>query len=128
MYPEWVEKIRKENKVSVKESKGFYYAYKCTSVKVEGKPYPVSKQTYVGRITEDGIIPAITLSFTPLKTEASTIGDIFSLDNIEESDKSIIKDIIIIKARKVWYLTKLTKKQSDTLAKYNKGLNGEVIL
>lgn len=125
MYPDWVEKVRKECHVSIKESKGFYYAYKCTSNMVDGKR--VQSQTYVGRITkEDGLIPAITLSITPLKTEASTIGKTFDLSNLSNEEKKIIKDVIIIKSRKKWYLCKITDKQKEIIDKYNKEKNGEI--
>lgn len=124
MYPDWVEKVRKEHHVSVKKSREFYYAYKCTTKMVNGEK--ISSQTYVGRITENGLIPAITLSITPLKTEASTIGNVFNLDKIPDDERKIIKDVIIIKSRKKWYLCKITDKQEEIINKYNTSENGEI--
>lgn len=55
-YPDWVEKFRSPGH-SIKKTKYGYALYKCTSVYQKGK-LPVSKQTYLGAITEkDGFIP-----------------------------------------------------------------------
>ena len=55
--PEWVLKWKKPG-TTVKCIGGSYYLYKATSKRVPGKAWPVSVQTYVGRITEAGVVEA----------------------------------------------------------------------
>ena len=55
--PEWVLKWKKPG-TTVKCIGGSYYLYKATSKRVHGKAWPVSVQTYVGRITEGGVAEA----------------------------------------------------------------------
>lgn len=54
VYPEWVQK-QKTKGTTVKKVGNNYYLYKHSSKRVPGKKYPVPKDTYIGRITPDGI-------------------------------------------------------------------------
>lgn len=54
VYPEWVQK-QKSKGTTVKKVGNNYYLYKHSSKRVPGKKYPVPKDTYIGRITPDGI-------------------------------------------------------------------------
>lgn len=53
-YPEWVQKYRTQGR-TVKRKGDCYYLYKRTSKRVEGKKYPQPVDTYIGKITPDGI-------------------------------------------------------------------------
>ncbi len=55
MLPEWVEKYKTAG-TTIKKINGGYYLYAATSKREVGKKYPVSVQTYIGRITEDGLV------------------------------------------------------------------------
>lgn len=54
VYPEWVQR-QKTKGTTVKKVGNNYYLYKHSSKRVPGKKYPVPKDTYIGRITPDGI-------------------------------------------------------------------------
>jgi len=57
IYPDWVEKHRREG-TNISFISGNYYLYSCTSVWSSEKGRPQKKTTgYLGRITEDGFIP-----------------------------------------------------------------------
>lgn len=66
VFPDWVLKHHCP-KTTIREVKGSYYLYSCTSKYVKGKKYPVTIQKYIGKITEDGLIKPDTISFIPLK-------------------------------------------------------------
>ena len=55
VYPEWVQKHRKQG-TTVKKVGNNYYLYKHSSRRVPGKKNPVPKDTYLGKITPDGVI------------------------------------------------------------------------
>lgn len=55
VYPEWVQK-QKTKGTSVRKVGNNYYLYKHSSKRVAGKKNPVPKDTYIGRITPEGIV------------------------------------------------------------------------
>ena len=55
VYPEWVQK-HKTKGTSVRRVGNNYYLYKHSSKRVPGKKNPVPSDTYIGRITPEGII------------------------------------------------------------------------
>ena len=55
VYPEWVQK-HKTKGTTVKRVGENYYLYKHTSKRVQGKKNPVPVDTYIGKITEDGVV------------------------------------------------------------------------
>lgn len=54
VYPDWVQK-QKTTGTAVKKVGNNYYLYKHSSKRVPGKKYPVPVDTYIGKITPDGI-------------------------------------------------------------------------
>ena len=54
-YPDWVNAF-KEKGTSVKKVGNEYYLYRSTSKRVPGKKYPQPIETYIGRITRDGVV------------------------------------------------------------------------
>lgn len=54
VYPEWVQKQRTTG-TTVKKVGNNYYLYKHSSKRVPGKKYPVPVDTYIGKITPNGI-------------------------------------------------------------------------
>lgn len=57
VYPDWVQKYRTRG-MTVKKKDNSYYLYKRTSKRVPGKKYPQPVDTYVGIITEQGVVYA----------------------------------------------------------------------
>ena len=55
VYPEWVQKHRRKGTTIKKVGKN-YYLYKHSSKRVPGKKYPVPVDTYIGRITQEGVV------------------------------------------------------------------------
>lgn len=55
VYPEWVQK-HKTKGTTVKRVGENYYLYKHTSKRVQGKKNPVPVDTYIGKITEAGVV------------------------------------------------------------------------
>ena len=54
VYPDWVQK-QKTTGTTVKKVGNNYYLYKHSSKRVPGKKNPVPADTYIGKITPDGI-------------------------------------------------------------------------
>lgn len=54
VYPEWVQK-QKTTGTTVKKVGNNYYLYKHSSKRVPGKKYPVPSDTYIGKITPEGV-------------------------------------------------------------------------
>lgn len=55
VYPEWVQKHR-EKGTTVKKVGNNYYLYKHSSKRVPGKKYPVPVDSYIGKITPEGVV------------------------------------------------------------------------
>lgn len=115
MYPEWVEKYNTKGNI-IRTSKNCYYLYKATSKRVEGKSYPVCVQTYIGKITEEGLIEPDRIYFT---LGVDEIVPILSLcTNVSEKDLKILKNIYVCKMKDQYCLGKQTKKEIETIKKY----------
>lgn len=56
-YPDWVRAFRTRGTV-VKKVNERYYLYKRTSKRIPGKKYPQPVDTYIGLITENGVVKA----------------------------------------------------------------------
>ena len=55
VYPDWVQRYRTKG-TTVKKVGNNYYLYKHSSKRVKGKKNPVPRDTYIGRITQEGVI------------------------------------------------------------------------
>ena len=55
VYPEWVQR-HKEKGTTIKRVGENYYLYKHSSKRVPGKKNPVPVDTYIGRITPEGVV------------------------------------------------------------------------
>ena len=55
VYPEWVQR-HKERGTAIKRVGDNYYLYKHSSKRVPGKKNPVPVDTYIGRITPEGVV------------------------------------------------------------------------
>ncbi len=119
MYPQWVLKHKKPG-TTVKQIGKNYYLYFASSHREPEKKYPVSVQTYIGKITEQGVISE-RVSISVEDTEASLISDL-----IPDLPKEF-SDIIAIKIKKEWVLTKTDKKLIKKLEKKGIVKDGKII-
>ena len=116
-YPDWVEKYKKKG-TSVKRIGGNYYLYKATSERVAGRKHPVSRQSYIGKITETGIERA-GIRIVPEETEGRILGDL-----VPSVDKSLEK-VVLIRTEEGWMYTKVSdgsKARLEKLGLYEYGL------
>ncbi len=68
VYLEWVQKQRTKG-TSVRKVGNNYYLYKHSSKRVPGKKNPVPSDTYIGRITPEGIVKSNTKKVTADSSE-----------------------------------------------------------
>ena len=68
VYPDWVQK-QKTRGTTVKKVGNNYYLYKHSSKRVPGKKNPVPVDTYIGKITPDGIEKGATKKVATNDTE-----------------------------------------------------------
>lgn len=107
MIPDWVKAYKKPG-TTIKQIGKSYYLYSSTSKKVPDKPYPVSIQKYLGRITEEGLIDArqrIQISATKAKLPGDLVPDI----------PDSLSGIILLNVQKEWYYTKISTAQVRSL-------------
>ncbi len=109
MLPDWVEKQRLPA-TTVKQIGGSYYLYKATSKRVPGKKHPVSVQTYIGKITRDGIVDA-RRQIQVSATEAKLLRDL--VPGIPPS----LGGIILLHIQNEWYFTRISETQVRQLSK-----------
>lgn len=119
MYPEWVLKYKKPG-TTIKQIGKNYYLYYATSHREPGKKYPVSVQTYIGKITEQGVISE-RVSISVGDTEASLLSDL--MPNLSEE----FSGIIVLKIKKEWVLTKTDSKLVKKLEKKGVVKDGKII-
>ena len=68
VYPEWVQKYRTQG-TTVKKVGDNYYLYKHSSKRVEGKKNPMPKDSYIGRITPDGVIKSSSKKINTVESD-----------------------------------------------------------
>ena len=102
MLPDWVEAYRSKG-TTVKQRGDSYYLYLATSKRVPGKRHPVSQQTYLGRITPEGVVRD-RVSIKVSSTEARRLGE------VREGVPPECADIVALNVRGDWLLTKADKK------------------
>lgn len=115
MIPEWAKKHQKPC-TTIKEIGNNYYLYYATSAKVVGKKYPVSRQTYIGRITPEGVISE-RVSIKVKDTEAKTLGELIP------DVPAKYEELILLKVKGGWYFTKTNNRTVEELQ--NKGIYGD---
>jgi len=106
-YPEWIKKY-KEKGTTVKKIGESYYLYRSTSERVAGKKYPVSHQTYIGRITEAGVEKA-GMRFVPEETEGEILG------NLVHDAADSLKEIVLIRGESGWMYTRISDEERNEL-------------
>ena len=119
MYPEWVLKHKKPG-TTVKQIGKNYYLYYATSHREPGKKYPVSSQTYIGKITEQGVISE-RVSIVVGDTEAALLSKL--VPNLPKE----FSEIIALRIKKEWVLTKTNKKLEKKLEKKGIAKNGKIV-
>lgn len=120
MLPDWVQKHKKTG-TTVKKIGNNYYLYYAASSRTPDKPYPVCRQTYIGKITPDGVI-SDRVSINVRKTEAKRLGEL--VPGLEGR----LSDVIVLFVKKEWVCTKTEK--SILLELEERGIcrDGKVIL
>lgn len=108
-YPDWVEKY-KSNGTSVKKIGESYYLYKVTSERIAGKKHPVSRQTYIGKVTEAGVEMA-GVKVVPGETEGTILKKLVS--GVEDE----LGEVVLIKANSGWMFTKMSEEKKRELKK-----------
>lgn len=117
IYPAWVEKHHSPN-TTIREVKGNYYLYSCTSKYIKGKKYPLAIQKYIGKITKEGLIKPETISFIPEKDNLVQLRDEFDLSDIKEKDYEVLEHISLLKISSLYYVGKLSAKELKLVKKY----------
>lgn len=120
MFPEWVEKQKKPG-TTVKKIGNNYYLYYATSSRKKGKTYPVCEQTYIGKITPDGVVRD-RVSINVGKTQACILGDL-----IPDLAAALGK-VIVLNVNKEWLCTKTDKEVMEELEKKGVCKDGKVVL
>jgi hypothetical protein len=98
-----------------------YYLYYATSSRRPGKKYPVCEQTYIGKITEDGVVSdrvSINVGKTPARTLKELIPDL----------KGKPGQAIALHVKKEWILTQTDKEILKELEERGICHDGKVIL
>ena len=106
-YPDWVEKY-KEKSTSVKRIGDSYYLYRVASERVAGKKHPVSRQTYIGKITEKGVERA-GIRIVPEKTIGKILGELVPSVDIH------LRDVVLIKTDGGWMYTQVSEEIKEKL-------------
>ena len=124
-YPNWVEKVHTPG-TSVKQIKDNYYLYSVTSKYTKDKPYPVSVQRYIGKITPDGLIEPDKITFIPTLDKLVLLKNIISLDLCTPKDLILIENLPILVIGSVYYTGRLNKCVEKVLTKYFNYENGVI--
>ncbi len=119
MHPEWVLKHKKPG-TTIKQIGRNYYLYFATSHREAGKKYPVSVQSYIGKITEQGVI-CERASISAGDTEAALLSSLIPGLSKEFSG------IIALRIKSGWMLTKTDRNLVNKLEKKGVVKDGKVI-
>lgn len=119
MIPEWVMKYRVPG-TTVKQIGKNYYLYLATSQRRPDKKYPVSIQTYVGKITPDGVVSE-RVSIKVGNTEAR------KLSEVRPGIPPEYREVIVLKVKKEWLFTKTDQKIITALEERGIYRDGKVV-
>lgn len=119
MLPEWVQKYKTRG-TTVKKIGNNYYLYYATSKRVPDKPYPVSCQTYIGKITENGIVSE-RVSINVGQTQACLLSEL-----VQGLPYDLGK-VIVLKVRGNWMYTKMERGIAERLKERGMYDDGKVI-
>ena len=119
MYPEWVLKHKKPG-TTVKRNGKNYYLYYASSSRQPGKKYPVCEQTYIGKITETGVVQD-RVSINIGKTKAST------LKKLIPGLKGHLEEVIALYVKKEWVCTQISSETMKELEERGICSAGKVI-
>lgn len=119
MLPEWVQQYKTQG-TTVKKIGNNYYLYYATSKRVPGKAYPVSVQTYIGKITENGVVSE-RVSINVGQTQACLLSELVPglLDDLGK--------LIVLKVKEDWLYTKMEYGMAGKLKEKGIYGNGKVI-
>ena len=119
MLPEWVIKYKHPG-TTVKKIGNNYYLYYASSSRQEGKRYPVCHQTYIGKITPNGVLQD-RVSINIGKTRASTLKALIpGLDGE-------LGEVIALYVKKEWVCTQTGKEIMEELEERGICHDGKVI-
>lgn len=119
MLPEWVLKHKRPG-TTVKKIGNNYYLYNAASKWNPEKGYPESVQTYIGKITENGVVNE-RVSIIVGRTEACL------LSKLIEGLPDDLKNLIVLKVKDEWLYTKADEGQTKQLKERGLYDNGKVI-
>lgn len=126
MYPDWVEKFHVKG-TSIKQIRDNYYLYSVTSHSSKDKPYPVSEQRYIGKITQSGLIEPKKVSFLPGVDKLVLLKDVLDLNGCSEKELELLQYLPALKYGAHIYTGKLSAKQKAIISKYFVYNDGEII-
>lgn len=119
MLPEWVQKYKKQG-TTVKKIGDNYYLYRATSKWNPEKHSPESVQTYIGKITEEGVFNK-RVSIDVSKTVASL------LSGLIEGLPDELGNLIVLKIKGEWLYTKTDEEKIKQLKIRGIYDNGKVV-
>ena len=120
MLPDWVEKHKKPG-TTVKKIGGNYYLYYASSSRVPDRKYPVCVQTYIGKITESGVVRD-RMSIDVSRTRACTLGEL--VPGLEGK----LGRVIVLQIRKEWVCTLTDRETMEELEERGICHGGKVVL
>lgn len=116
-YPNWVNKQHAPG-TSIKQIGDNYYLYSVTSKYDKNKGYPTSIQSYVGKITKDGLIKPETVSFIPSKDKLYLLKDCLDISMFTSIQQKAIKDLPVLFINGVYYTGSISSKVEKILTKH----------
>lgn len=120
MLPEWVQQYKTQG-TTVKKIGNNYYLYYATSRRVAGKAYPVSVQTYIGKITESGVV-SDRVSINVGETQACRLSEL--IPGLPDD----LGDLVVLKVKGEWMYTKMGGNIIRKLKEKGIYDNGKVVL
>ena len=119
MLPEWVQQFKTQG-TTVKKIGNNYYLYYATSKRVPDKPYPVSVQTYIGKITENGVVSG-RVSINVGQTQACLLSEL--VPGLPDD----LGKLTVLKVRGNWLYTKAGHGMAERLKKRGIYEDGKVV-
>ena len=119
MIPEWVKKYKTQG-TTVKKIGKNYYLYYATSKRVAGRACPVSVQTYIGKITENGVVSE-RVSIKVGQTQAC------QLSALVPGLPDDMGKLIVLKVKGDWLYTKMGADMAERLKEKGIYDNGKVV-
>ena len=119
-FPEWAKRIKEQYKgTQLRRVGNNIYLYAVRSRRVPGRKYPVLFQSYMGIVTQSGLLEPQSFQFRPLETSVCRFEDLPGVSEIvfTQEEWNTVRQICLVRNADSCFYPKLSPSEEQILQK-----------